>query len=450
MVNARICPKCHYQRKPGDDHACPEYECPKCGLVYDKFVPPEAASENATEGVDAPDTTAHPEQMGPAGFSIGGKQIVYTVLLLVAVVAVYMVFMKPSGPGSDLAGTYRGIVFLDDETVSVEFDIDEQQRITRILKKQTRELHSGGTYEIEETSLWQYPDIAEVRYDKRDVNDHANHRAYSFKRRGTSVSIEMSDPRGGVRADATFDRPYPENSLPDLQIKKFSDNQGLHYIQFSHNLFETHDVQIDREDTELPNQLDVEKLRKYCPAANDDLLRITGEAGRQFFNNKYSPLPFSYSLSPDFDQCAFRPGYSNFRPQLNFNILPGEIHSYVQDIVDKKMTIDDVSLYTDTTDPTLNLEIPACRLFSRISINSNGYGQFGHPCSPDKLSFLVAKSGQDLSEEASAISTEEWKTVFIRRDPRYKNGTFQTVKKRGQEAAMQAMEKMKPYDEDSD
>lgn len=29
------CPKCHYTRRPGD--TSPDYECPKCGVVYAKF-----------------------------------------------------------------------------------------------------------------------------------------------------------------------------------------------------------------------------------------------------------------------------------------------------------------------------------------------------------------------------------------------------------------------------
>ena len=32
---AKICPKCGYERKPGD--VSPDYECPKCGVIYSKF-----------------------------------------------------------------------------------------------------------------------------------------------------------------------------------------------------------------------------------------------------------------------------------------------------------------------------------------------------------------------------------------------------------------------------
>lgn len=35
-----ICPKCGYQRQPNDDEYYSKLECPKCGLIYSKFVPP--------------------------------------------------------------------------------------------------------------------------------------------------------------------------------------------------------------------------------------------------------------------------------------------------------------------------------------------------------------------------------------------------------------------------
>lgn len=34
------CPKCHYTRQPDD--TAPDYECPRCGLVYAKYKPPPA------------------------------------------------------------------------------------------------------------------------------------------------------------------------------------------------------------------------------------------------------------------------------------------------------------------------------------------------------------------------------------------------------------------------
>ncbi|WAR42917.1 DUF2939 domain-containing protein [Methylomonas rapida] len=33
-----VCPKCGYQRLPKDDHEVPDYQCPACGIVYEKFL----------------------------------------------------------------------------------------------------------------------------------------------------------------------------------------------------------------------------------------------------------------------------------------------------------------------------------------------------------------------------------------------------------------------------
>ena len=38
MSNGKICPKCHYQRKPDDDDFYPEYECPKCNVDIKIYV----------------------------------------------------------------------------------------------------------------------------------------------------------------------------------------------------------------------------------------------------------------------------------------------------------------------------------------------------------------------------------------------------------------------------
>jgi len=36
----KVCPKCRYERKRTD--TAPDYECPKCGVIYDKYIAPEA------------------------------------------------------------------------------------------------------------------------------------------------------------------------------------------------------------------------------------------------------------------------------------------------------------------------------------------------------------------------------------------------------------------------
>jgi predicted RNA-binding Zn-ribbon protein involved in translation (DUF1610 family) len=39
----KVCPKCRYERKRTD--TAPDYECPKCGVIYDKYIAPEKRAE---------------------------------------------------------------------------------------------------------------------------------------------------------------------------------------------------------------------------------------------------------------------------------------------------------------------------------------------------------------------------------------------------------------------
>lgn len=39
----KVCPKCRYERKRTD--TAPDYECPKCGIIYDKYIAPEKRAD---------------------------------------------------------------------------------------------------------------------------------------------------------------------------------------------------------------------------------------------------------------------------------------------------------------------------------------------------------------------------------------------------------------------
>ena len=80
MSNGKICPKCHYQRKPDDDDFYPEYECPKCGIIYDKFIPPEqpTASNNKANGIPNTKTVSNYKTI-----SINIKKIISIIIGLV-------------------------------------------------------------------------------------------------------------------------------------------------------------------------------------------------------------------------------------------------------------------------------------------------------------------------------------------------------------------------------
>jgi hypothetical protein len=55
----RICPQCSYQRQPKD--LAPDYECPRCGIIYAKYRPPEP------KPAKAPQTAAPPPPAESAG-----------------------------------------------------------------------------------------------------------------------------------------------------------------------------------------------------------------------------------------------------------------------------------------------------------------------------------------------------------------------------------------------
>jgi len=49
MSNAgRICPQCSYERQARD--LAPDYECPRCGIIYNKYVPPKPSAPVAENG----------------------------------------------------------------------------------------------------------------------------------------------------------------------------------------------------------------------------------------------------------------------------------------------------------------------------------------------------------------------------------------------------------------
>lgn len=146
---------------------------------------------------------------------------------------------------------------------------------------------------------------------------------------------------------------------------------------------------------------------------------------------------YAYNLSPGFSQCSF-PGYQpfGFHPKLKFTILPGEIHSYLQQIVNRQMQYDDLTFEVADVAPTL--EIPEFKLYARISINTDGYGQFGYQGSNQRIP--VSKIDYDLSDEAIQNSAAEWKAVFLKS---HKNKNSNAMQKRLQKAARHAAEKMK-------
>lgn len=429
MTIGRVCPKCHYQRKPDDDVSCPEYECPRCGIIYDKFMPPETPPAPHTDGNSTRAAKASsPYPKNSKAFSISGKRIASIALMLIAGFTLYTVFKTSSGSTSDLAGTYTGEAFKDGGRLFVEFDIDKKLRVTRILTKEVQEFGPDGIYELEETILWQYPDISEIRLDFDDDENHS----LMFKKTEDECKMEMNDANKGFRVNSTFNIPDSEQSLPEMELKNLPTDESVFYIQFSHHLFNAREIDILREDVRLPERFTFEQIGNYCPVTRT--------------KSDISPL-IAHTVQTIYtinvNECKFRLGYSDFRPELKFAVRMENFNPYSQSlpIVDREK-INDVLFYTDTNDSPLTLKIPDYRLFSRISLNAKGYGRFGNPYNTETHSLPVSKVGTDLTEEDITNSQDEWETIFIKSDPRYKDGTFKAVQQQRQKAASREMEKM--------
>lgn len=443
MTTGKICPNCQYQRKPGDDDFTPEYECPKCGIIYAKSTIPkeveEAAADNNTDNTVAADM---PENGTVDKTILSGKiKLAYAAgILFILIFSIYFFSGQSSSP---ISGTYTGEIVTDKNVrVSVEFDVNGQQRITRIFKRRTSELHSRGSFNIEETFLWKYPDISEVTYKKEAMDDPENHTGYTLQKNGKSISVKMDDPFNNFHVDTTIKISDPEEAPIKNEIKKFRIGKNLFSIRFSHYIFKSRKVHIKREHTEIPEQIDYSKLQLYCSPARRDLNEIVINARHQASRYRSLPvaLPYSYKLSDDFNQCLFCLG-DHVRPAVGFKIMQGDVHDNLQRLYDGKIKHEDIYFDVDMTDSMLTLEIPKCRLYTAISINENGYGVFG---SGDPAGNIpVSKIGMEVSEGVLNNSEEEWHTVFIKTDPRYKNGAFESARKRQEEALRESREKMK-------
>ncbi len=79
---SRICPKCNYERQPDD--LCPEFECPRCGIVYDKY---DASRESSTwPGTGSPyafpSRAERPTQRFPYGPAVLGLVALFALMVI--------------------------------------------------------------------------------------------------------------------------------------------------------------------------------------------------------------------------------------------------------------------------------------------------------------------------------------------------------------------------------
>lgn len=105
--SSQICPKCGYKRQPGD------HECPRCGIIYDKFI--SSHSRKAT-------TADHPRLVsGVEGVKKQWPLWMKVALPVLVVVITAAVWSVASRSGTD---TERNTPRLDDKEVSFPYPLE--------------------------------------------------------------------------------------------------------------------------------------------------------------------------------------------------------------------------------------------------------------------------------------------------------------------------------------
>jgi hypothetical protein len=107
----RVCPKCAYQRKPGEQ--APEQECPHCGVIYDKFVASQSRQGTATDRPRKAAAQSRVKKQLPRWMLVA-----LPVLLIAAAVVVLAV------AGRSTSGNDRRALGLEDQGVSFNYPLE--------------------------------------------------------------------------------------------------------------------------------------------------------------------------------------------------------------------------------------------------------------------------------------------------------------------------------------
>lgn len=88
----RTCPKCGYQRQPGEQ--TPEHECPRCGVIYEKYQSVQGRQVNTPDRPASRQTRTKPGRAWPLWAKVG-----LPVLVLVVILAAWMMHSRPGPDG---------------------------------------------------------------------------------------------------------------------------------------------------------------------------------------------------------------------------------------------------------------------------------------------------------------------------------------------------------------
>jgi hypothetical protein len=210
----RVCPKCAYRREPGD--LAPEYECPRCGVVYEKYRvttdPPESDANGPTAvpglRLVPPPTDETPQAETSAlptpWLRYGALAAASLLLLVIIAVSVNQHRNQASNePGNGkFAGVYEGsttraIALSNGRTYQAEyqarFEIDEDARISELTWTDSSNLLDRATVSWSAPARVEYTIVVREDYT-RDFEDPPDGEYSRFVRDGASFRLEAIHP----------------------------------------------------------------------------------------------------------------------------------------------------------------------------------------------------------------------------------------------------------------
>lgn len=197
------CPNCEYERQPKE--TTPDYECPKCGIIYHKYRPASDKFKN--------EVLENQKPMSQSYNSISYKKFInlktFVLVTLVIVVAAYSFNIFFGEPNEnqiekkdsiynaskfkyDIRGMYKGAGYYQEtgHNWDVELSIGEDYRITNI-----KWTYFKSDYK-NKTISWAYP--SDIRLQSSEPPEGFENTEKTVLLEGQNLIISMDTPHRGI------------------------------------------------------------------------------------------------------------------------------------------------------------------------------------------------------------------------------------------------------------
>ena len=432
MISGKICPKCHYKRTLSDDDVYPEYECPNCRIIYNKFI------------------QSNSEKKIPAILNKGNqKQFFFQkhkVLCGIGVIALVLFFTlfyynAPQTVQSivetfdtEIPGTYLGEFQKNGNVSTIEFEVDESFCISRL------EYTYIPNIIYRKEVKWKFPEyLKAISYnfdtDGKGNQLHTFHAKRQLVREGKTLTIENFN-NGKTEGPYTL---HSEQLVSDLScrfiLRPTIDKQSL-YTHFN---------------------LEIPAIGKVsCPSNYSHFFSATEDT---FNNNCSSDIKFLIGTGGIFiDSSYVNQGHADnvavawkkntlCRFPCGNSLMPWNVIFRLKNfkgIDPDTLNFRGRSKYIFEAQPEIMLEFTESYLDPiDIWINKDGYGQAR--IEGKTMHFSIRKKG--LLKRDEPLSQLDWRAMYLyfhnlangrksvnNVDPRHKNGTYEAVKKQYQKA----------------